>query len=235
MTTQARYLNSVLEYFDSVTAERVARLAPVQFSDDFLYRAALPDPWGTRDTNGATEAPVANGASGIMALTLAATNEVELAGIDFADHRPFVLNQGLIFEARVRLPTLPTGAVVAAIGLCGNHNAAVNTVAESIWFRADGSGALTVETDDTVHETSLVSTGVTLGTSDWAVLRIDCTNISAIEFYINGNRVASGTTFNCSQVAALALQPVARIGKEGAAASVGTLYVDYIKIWQSRS
>jgi hypothetical protein len=146
-----------------------------------------------------------------------------------------VLNQALGFEARIKLSVLPTGSVVAVIGLCGDHNAAVNTVAESIWFRADGSGALTVETDDTVNETSLVATGITLTTGVWAILRIDCTDISDVKFYINGERVAASTTFNMSQVATLALQPVARIGKQGAATTVGTLLVDYIRVWQKRS
>jgi hypothetical protein len=41
-------------------------------------------------------------------------------------------------------------------------NAAVNTVAESIWFRADGNGQITVEHDDTSNETSKVATGVTV-------------------------------------------------------------------------
>ena len=56
-----------------------------------------------------------------------------------------------------------------------------------------------------------------------------------MKFFINGDRVATGTTFNMSQVPALALQPVARIGKEGAATSVGALQVDYIRAWQKRS
>ena len=56
-----------------------------------------------------------------------------------------------------------------------------------------------------------------------------------MKFFINDDRVAAGTTFNMSQVSALALQPVARIGKEGAATSVGTLQVDYVRAWQRRS
>jgi len=218
----------------SETGETVRLAAPVRFEDDFLA-ATLASPWGTRDTGGALEGFVADGPSGAYALTLDATNEVQLAGLDFADHRPFVLNQDLLFEARVRLTVLPTGSVVACIGLCGDHNAAVNTVAESIWFRLDGSGAITVETDDTANETSQVATGVTLVANEWAVLRIECEDTAAIRFYITGTRVASGTTFNMSTVAALALQPVCRIGKEAGATTVGTLQVDYVRVWQARS
>lgn len=235
-STRSRYNNGVLEFFDSETHERVARLAHVAFHEEFLERSFnATNLWGLRDTAGGAEAVVADGASGIMALALDATNEAQLAGIDFADHRPFILNQGLIWEARVKLAVLPTGAVVAAMGLCGDHNAAVDTVAESVWFRADGNGAITVENDDTAHETSKVATGITLTTSDWAVLRIECTTITDVLFYINGNQVASGTTFNMGEVAGLKLQPVFRIGKEGAATSVGTLHVDYVRVWQRRA
>jgi hypothetical protein len=236
MSIKSRFLNGNLEWYESATAERVLRASPVAFTDDFLGKTFdTTNIWTARDTNGATEAVVADAPNGVLGLTLASTNEIELAGVDWGDQRTLVLNQGLIFESRFRLQTLPTGLVVACVGLCGDFNAAVNTVAESIWFRADGSGAVTVETDDTVHETSLISTGITLTTADWIVAQIDCSDITSVKFYINGNRVASATTFNMSQVAALALQPVARIGKEAAAATVGTLEVDYIRTWQERS
>ena len=235
MATRAKWFNGNLEYYDNMTQERVLPVAPVYFYDDFLGNAINSTAWGTRDSGAATEAVLADAANGVVALTLDATNEVQLAGIDWANQRTLALNQKLIFEARWKLATLPTGAVVACIGLCGDHNAAVDTVAESIWFRADGNGQITVETDDTSHETSKVATGTTLTTSDWIVTRIDCSNPANVLFYINGNRVAPGTTFDMSQVAALALQPVARIGKESGATSVGTLHVDYIRAWQKRT
>lgn len=224
-----------LTFYDDASHERVLPVAPVVFYDDFLGNALDTFKWGTRDAGAATEAVLADGANGILSLTLDATNEVQLAGIDWADQRTLVLNRGLVIETMFRFSVLPTGSVVACVGLCGDHNAAVNTVAESIWFRADGSGAITVETDDTSNETSQVSTGVTLTTADWVVARIDCRDTADIKFYINGERVAGGTTFNMSAVPALALQPVARIGKQAGATTVGTLQVDYVRAWQNRS
>ena len=122
------------------------------------------------------------------------------------------------------------------VGLQGDHNATADTVAESIWFRLDGAtgGLITVENDDTSNETSKVTTGVTLLNTDWAILRIDCTDITSIKFYINGNLVASGTTFTMAQVAALTLQPILRLNK-ASGTSVGTMLVDYVKVWQRRS
>jgi hypothetical protein len=236
MSLRPRWLAGILSYYWSATDETILPVAPVRFYEDFLGKTFdTTNVWTARDTNSATEAVVASAPNGVLALTLAVTNEIELAGVDWGDNRTLTLNQHLVFEARVRFTTLPTGAVVAVIGLCGNHNAAVNTVAESIWFRLDGSGAITVESDDTAHEQSLVATGVTLIANQWAILRIECENTASIRFYINGTRVASGTTFRMDQVAALALQPVCRIGKEGAAATVGTMEVDYVKAWQQRA
>lgn len=238
MSTKARYENGLLRFFESTTQETVDVMAPVLFNEDFLGKAIdTTNIWTALDTSAAgntTPVLVADAVSGLVSIPLDATNEVQLSGLTWGDQRTLVLNQGVNVEFRFKLSVLPTGSVVACLGLCGDHNAAVNTVAESIWFRADGNGVLTVETDDTVNETSQVATGVTLTTADWCIARIDCTNPASVRFYINGNQVASGTTFNMSQVAALALQPVVRIGKEAGATTVGTIQLDRVLCWQTR-
>lgn len=214
-------------------------VADVFFEDDFYGKAIdTTNVWTALDVSVAgltTPVLIADSASGLVSLPLDATNEVQLSGLTWGDNRTLILNQGVNIEGRMALSVLPTGAVTFAFGLAGDHNAAVNTVAESIWFRADGSGAITVETDDTANETSLVATGVTLTAGLFAVFRIDCSDITSVKFYINGSQVAAGTTFNMSQVAALKLQPVVRIGKEAGATTVGTVQLDYIRAWQNRS
>mgnify|MGYP001587477054 CR=1 FL=1 len=235
MSLRTRWFANALHWYDSASDETVFALSPVFFKDDFLGTLDVTNTWTLRDTGAATEAVVADAPNGVVALALDATNEVQLAGIDRGNQRTLTLNQDVFFEARVRFTVLPTGAVVACIGLCGDHNAAVNTVAESIWARLDGSGTITVESDDTVHEQSLIASGVTLVANQWVIVRIEIDNTASVRFYLDGVRVASGTTFDMSQVGALALQPVIRIGKEGAAASVGTLQLDYAICGQSRS
>jgi hypothetical protein len=232
--------NGRIRYYDATNSNETVRVMADLFEKEDFIHAAL----GTKivhtalDVSAAgntTPVLVADGAGGLVSLPLDATNEIQLSGLTWGDNRPLVLNQGLNVEFRLALSVLPTGAVVFCAGLCGDHNAAVNTVAESIWFRADGSGAITVETDDTVNETSLVATGVTLTAGLFTVFRIDCSTITSVKFYINGTRVASGTTFNMSQVPGLKLQPVVRIGKEAAATSVGTVQLDYAAYWMNRS
>jgi hypothetical protein len=92
---------------------------------------------------------------------------------------------------------------------------------------------LKVESDDTATDTDDVLTGTTLTTSTWVVVRIDCTVITDIKFYVNGARVAASTTFTHA-TGGLKLQPVARINK-ASGTSVGTMEVDYIAYWQKRA
>lgn len=234
MSTKAQWRNNNLHFYESTTQEMSLPVAPVAFYDDFLKPALDTGYWTALDTAGATEGVVTDGPGGAAELALTNANEAQLAGLSFGDHRPFVLNRGLVMEARVRFTVVPTGAVIVTVGLAGDHNAAADSVAESIWFRADGNGTLTVENDDTANETSKVATGVTLAQNTWAVLRIECTNPASVEFYINGNRVAGSTTFNMNTTPTLVLQPYITIRK-GAATTVGTMEVDYVRVWQNRA
>lgn len=236
MASRSKWYRNVLAWFDNVSYETIFPLNPVVFIEDFVGKALdVTNSWGVRDTNAATETILADGPSGSVELLLTNAVEVQLAGLDMADQRNFILNQDLQFEARLRFTTLPADVATAVIGLCGDHNAAIDTVAESIWFRWDGSGATTVETDDVVNETTKVATGSTWLVNIWHIVRIDASVITDVKFYIDGARVASGTTFNMSNVAALKLQPVARMDKAAAVTNLGVMEVDYIKVWQNRS
>lgn len=238
-TTKARFIAGICNWFDSVTHERTLVAAAVQMKDDFLGKAIdTTKNWTALDTSAAgdtTPVLVADAPGGVVSLPLDNTNEVQLSGLTGGDQRNYSLDRAPVFECRARFTVLPTGSVVAAFGFCGDHNAAVDTVAESVWFRADGSGALTVENDDTSHETTKVATGVTVVANEWFTLRIELQDPADVKFYINGNRVASSTTFNMNAVPTLVMQPVVRIGKEAGATTVGTIQLDYVAAWQKRT
>ena len=102
MATRGSWFNRILTYFEDSTQERVLPVAPVVFYDYFLGNALATFKWGTRDKARRAEAVVADVPNGAVGLALDATNEIQLAGIDWADNRTFVLNQGLVFEARFR-------------------------------------------------------------------------------------------------------------------------------------
>jgi hypothetical protein len=215
-------------------------MAGVYWEDHFHGKIIdVTNTWTKLDTSAlGTTTPTlkADQPGGVAEILLDAQNEEQLSGLYMADERPFTLNRGLNFEARVRFTVIPTGDVIFACGLASDHNIAVDSLVESIIFRADGSGAITVETDDnSANETSKVATGVTFALNAWHVLRICCDDHTKIRFYIDGARVAESTTFDMSTTAALQMQPVVRIGKEAAANTVGTVEIDYVKCWQNLS
>jgi hypothetical protein len=236
MSTKARWLSQLLHFFESVTQETTDVMCPVWFNDDFYGKNVdTTNTWVVKSTGTPTAAAVLVSGQHQLDCNLAATSEAELAGLTQNDIKNFILNQNLYFEARIQLQVTPTGVVKMGVGLMGNHNAALLSVPQFAMFVANGSGALTIYTSDGTLTQSAIATGITLGTTDWAYLRIDMTDITSVKFYINGNQVASGTTFNMSTSATLNLQPTMRIGKESATTDVGRLIVDYVRIWSKRT
>lgn len=130
MSTKARYRNNMLEYYDSVTHERVAPFAPLVFEDDFVGAATIlsdltTSPWTAIDVSSAgdtTPLVAADAANGVARLPLDVTSEAQRSGLAFGDQRPFVLNQGLVFECRLALQTLPTLVAEAVWGMAGDDN-----------------------------------------------------------------------------------------------------------------
>jgi len=240
MSIKANWIDEILFYFDNVSGERVLPVAPVVFCDDFNGQVInTVQNWTLKDTGGATEALVEDGASGICSLALTNTNEKQEAGIYVNNKRHWVLNQGLVFEARINPAVLPTLQSELYFGLAGDYvegpiAEADAGPAEHIFFCLDGSGEITIYTDDTTNDNNAIATGVILTATDWAVCRIDCTTITDVKFYIDGNAVATGTTFDISTVAALKLQPFFMAHKE-TSAGIGTLYTDVVRVWQKRS
>lgn len=238
MSTKARYRNGILEYFDANTHERVAPFAPVVFEDDFVGTGLrTTDTWTVVDVSSAgntTPLIAADVANGVARLPLDVTSEAQESGLTFGNQRPLVLDQGLVIEMRVSLQTLPTLLAEAVWGLAGDKNAVADTVAEGMWFKADGNGVIVAESDDASENNDDIATGITLTAGTAAIFRIDCTTITDVLFYIDGAGVAIATTFDMSNVAGLALQPYFHIAK-ASGAGLGVLDVDYVRCWQKRS
>ncbi len=244
MSTKSKEIGGNLTFYESTTFERVAPLAPVMFYDDFLGTDLNKDESGSNgiwthiDVSSAgntTPLIAADVANGVARLPLdGGQSEAQESGLTFGNQRPFVLNQGLIFEAGVALKVLPTDVAEAVWGLAGDKNAVADTVAEGLWFKADGSGAILAESDDASENNDDKSTGTTLTAALFAIFRIDCRVITDIRFFINGASVATATTFDASNVATLALQPYFHIAK-ASGSGVGTLDIDFCRIWMNRS
>jgi len=139
---------------------------------------------------------------GAAKLTLAATSEAEIVTLYCGDVLPYDLAklQHLWWIAKVAgidsVTTLVFGAANA-------QNDTDDTVGVSAWFRMEGSASTTavvVETDDVTNEQVDVATGETLA-AVYKKFQLDFTNgLADVRFYIDGARVADGTTFDMSDV-----------------------------------
>lgn len=244
--TKARWRYNAPDFYENTTQETISRQVPVQFCDDFLgkylnkYVAADNSAgiWTVTETSiNTTAAITANEPNGILCMQLDADNNAEVCCVDFGDQLCFDLKSGLVFEARVNLGVLPSGAgVVAAWGLASARNDTHDTVATNCWFRAEANGAILWETDDGNTDDDDNATGVTVLTSDWKVYRIEvlqtAADVATAYFYIDGALVGTGTLGALSDAEAK-VQPYLQIVK-GATTRVGTMNVDYVKVWQNR-
>jgi hypothetical protein len=234
-------------WYDNSTFETLESTYPLQFYDDFLGSAggSVFDAtmiWQVIDVSAGgavTTAIAADSSNGLFVLALDATQaEDEDAVLYQNDNRNFDVDNGLIFETKVDVAVLPTLTAEAVFGMCGDHNLDNDTAAESCWFKLDGSGAVVVENDDATagHTNDDVATGVTAVPGTYNIYRIDFTTLSDVKFFIDGARVASGTTFNMSTLtgATAILQPYFSLDKTNDLGA-GTLNIDYVKILTNRS
>jgi hypothetical protein len=226
-------------WYDKSTFETVKTTYPLYFYEDFVGAAggsvfAGTDIWSLVDVATATEAIVDDSSNGQFLLHFTAGGGAEDAVLYHGNNRNFDIGNGLIFETKVDIAALPGTGVCAVVGLAGDHNLDKDTVAESAWFRWDASLTTTCETDDTVNETALVSTGKTAVAGTYNIYRIDFTTLSDVKFFVDGVRVATGTTFNMSNAASLKMQPYFSLDK-GASAELGDINIDYVKIWSNRT
>lgn len=233
MAIRAQYKPAYVRYYETTTNETVSVIAPFQVYEDFNFKTIDTGMWTALDTAGGAETKVDDSAGGHASIALDNTSEAQLAGYSWGDDLALYWAAGVQFEARFKLTVLPTSGTIFCIGLQSAHNATADTVADNAWIRAEGNGVLVAETDDGTTDTDDKSTGVTLTTSDWCIVRIDCTSLSDVQFYINGSRVAASQTFSLAALTTEGAQPVFRLNK-ASGTSVGTCVVDYVRVWQNR-
>lgn len=230
-------------FYDNSTYETLHGMYPIYFCDDFngadlVIPASGSDESGCKWTKkivGAAPPTVAKAAdtvNGYALCSLTSASQKQDAALHWDDQLSLSLAQGIIFECRLALTTLPTLNAIASWGLWGAW--ADGGSAYRVGFEAPAGGLVACESDDNATDTS-ASSGETLLTTEYHVYRIDCTTQSDIKFFINGARVASSTTFNNAASAANSkCQPHFGLYK-ASGAGLGVMAVDYVKIWMNRS
>jgi len=192
-------------------------------------------PWLVADTS-AAGAPVYTKGTSEATLTLAATSEVENVCLSFGDALDIDIDDIQRVEMRVKISasTMTSGSILA-FGLGSARNDTLDSVTANAWFRMEGANSTTLvycESDDGVNDNDDKSSGVTLGTT-FKEFVIDFTGgKSNVKFFIDGQRVASTTTFDMSNYTA-GLQPIVQIQK-AANTNANGVVVDYVKIVAKR-
>ena len=192
-------------------------------------------PWLVADTSSAGS-PVYTKGTSEATLTLAATSEVENVCLSFGDALDIDIDDIQRVEMRVKISasTMTSGSILA-FGLGSARNDTLDSVTANAWFRMEGANSTTLvycESDDGVNDNDDKSSGVTLGTT-FKEFVIDFTGgKSNVKFFIDGQRVASTTTFDMSNYSA-GLQPIVQIQK-AANTNANGVVVDYVKIVAKR-
>lgn len=246
MTMKYGFIDGIPTAYDNSSKERVPFGPPVYFYDDFLGAcglAALPPasseeagvPWAVLDVGDATQAYVADAANGAVALFIDDTSEAEDAVLYWNDQLGLDITNGAIFEFRAMLDVLPTTGVAVVAGLAGPHNLDKDAVANHAWFRWQENATGLVETDDTTNNNDDVATGLTTDVDTYNIYRIDFSDLSDVKFYVDGVQVATGTTFDMSNLTASEkiMQPYFSLDK-ASGTGVGTLQIDYVRFWGYR-
>lgn len=235
--TKAKWRGNQLAFYDGTTYETVKPLAPRYLFDDFETVTYDTLQWLYAETANADTQALDGVGNAVFTLADAATQQ-EAGIMNQANVLSLDTDKGLMVEYRINFSVLPTGATEAHIGVLGEAQvddskvAAADTYAEHALFVLDGSGTVVIYTDDGTHFNDAIATGVVVSAGAYHVYRIDFTDIANILFYIDGVRVATTTTFTMHDLASHLVQPYVNLTKV-AAAGVGTLKLDYIKVWQA--
>lgn len=153
---------------------------------------------------------------GAAKLTLTATSEAQIACLYLNDVLPLDLANLQFVEFVAKVSGIDS-VTTLVVGVGNARNDTADTVGVNAWLRMQGSvstTAVVAETDDSVTDNDDVATGATLG-STYKSLKIDFTNgLSDVRFFIDGERVAAGTTFSMIGITAgQNVQPIIQIQK----------------------
>lgn len=177
----------------------------------------------------------AEDASGVARLLFDASVEDQDAVLYMGDIRQFDVTKNVLIEMRLAVHVIPTLTTEIVWGMAGDHNLAYDSITEQAFFNLDGSAALRVQIDDTTNDKD-EDASTTLVADAWHVYTIDFREISDVMFFVDGVQVATGTTYDMSNLTAAEayMQPYLGLAKTGDA-GLGSIDIDYVKIWCNRS
>jgi len=215
--------------------------AVFSYEQDFPLAASgtLPAPLAKDTTTAnATGDYLNDAAGGVYSLATSADSEAQSAQLTFGNQNIIDPTKGPVFEARVRVNipgATPSADERWAVGLCSDHtNAedALDAVVSNAWFRGEGANLnILIEGDDGTNDDDDNDSTVDYVDNTWMLLKIDMTDLDAVEFSVNGTLV--GTIDLGALTGSNLLQPIFCYQRD-AGAEVNLLQVDWFKVTQSR-
>lgn len=211
--------------------ETINVMAPLYFYDDFLGDS-VDAKWDVTQSNESTVAVVATQPNGVVAFTHTGTSESQQANIDWGDIVSLNPNKDLVAEFRINLAVAPTDVVEMYFGLTSDNDAASESKDIHASFAFDGSSSLLISADDGSTDGTPIDTGLDGADGTWYICKIDMGDLSSVKFYVNGTQMAA---LDMSNIGATDyLQPYISSYKS-TGTGVGTLELDYVKIWSKRA
>jgi len=208
----------------------------IEFCDDFIG-ATAPDatggvgsPWLIDDTSsgGSPAFTLESDNGGAFKMELASTTEVENVCLHFGDQLPFDIDKIDLVEFMVKTEATLDSATTLSIGVGSARADDPDSIAAAALFKLAGSNSIVVESDDGTTDNDDVATGKSL-VDAYQRLVIDFSGgKSDVKFYVNGARVAAGTTFSMAAYSA-GLQPIVQLQKTSDA-NTDSVSVDYIRV-----
>jgi len=192
--------------------------------------------WTVKDTS-STGTPTYLSTSGVgMKLTLDNAVEAQVVTMYHGDVLQFALNELKTLEFIAKVAGIATGDVLV-MGVASAQNDTADSVATHAWFRMEGTASTTlvvVETDDGTTDNDDKATGVTLG-STFKKFVIDFSNgLSDVRFYIDGARVAEGTTFSMAALSSTTnVQPFFQLQK-ASSADIPSVTITWLRMTVSK-
>lgn len=239
--TISKFIDGRLNFIDTGSGrETITPLAPVYFYDDFIgyklnkYTTAESTnaPWLTIETQ-LNAGLVLTADAHSVSFVLDTDDNASRAVLYFGDQECFDGYVGCVFEARVRNTVACTDAAEIIIGLAGADNATADSIDVNAWFRVLAAAPTTLlwETDDNSTNDDDNDASTTLDTSTWYVLRIEM-NATEARFYVDGTHVGTGVMTALTTTTGM-VQPYIAVQK-ASGTGVGTLLVDYVRVWGNR-
>ena len=209
------------------------------FEDDFFggrtYTTTVGEGnWKITDTSSSgtpTYASVSPSATGEIALTFDNANEIQNVCLDFGDKLQLDIDSLIEVEFRVKTVATLDSATTLVFGLQSNRNDNTDSTTNNAQFKLVGDNNVVVETDDGTTDNDDKATGKTLVASFKRFVISFAAGKSDVRFFIDGDRVASATTFSMA-AATGQLQPFVQIQKTSDN-NTDSVSIDYIG-WKAR-